>query len=192
MHILIEVDISELSVWYRSKNSEVPVAESSWGFGKPYVYEIYVLHAEEGMDWYFHKTAGEFAHSLKAIIELDHFKGRGLSPVVEYEGGCVLDIEFWRGQLSISFSQKLIAMVPLIESLNLQLTGKTSNRSGETLRRKESVPVAFSSVDKDSEPTLFWEVNRSVGDEYASYWNQLTRVTFNVPDGTVVVRSQSS
>jgi hypothetical protein len=188
-HILrlgVTINISALPAWINSGETDVPVVPyTEWHHHNNFEYLIFVLPVEEGRDWYFHKNAGEFSHSINAMIDLsNHFDSS-----IDMQSLCdgllpELEIELWNGQMGIVFCRKLILTAPLTEAVNIIDSGKTSNRNfAETQNQKIEVPVAF---DNNREPTECMTIYKSMDSEGAMYSNQLASFWMDSPKRLVV------
>lgn len=200
-HILrlgVEINLSALPEWIKSGEKDVPVVPYvDWGraeYGRhkatKFEYLIFVLPVAEDQDWYFHKNAGEYSHSIEAIIELgDHF-----DPEIDIRGLCDglspdLEIGLWRGQINITFCRRLIMTAPLTEAVNIMSRGETSNGNRCKPRQKEiEVPTAF---DDNGEPTKCMTVHERTEDFGAGYSNQLVHFWMDSPKGPIVMRDST-
>jgi len=189
LRIQIEVDLYAYTQFIRSGRETVATDEGLWTGREAFEYEIQVLPSVNG-DWYFHRTAGEFAHTVAAIIELDEFVGLGLSPELAGQHGTDLELSWWNEMLHLSLGSKSIALVPINEAGVIARTGCTSLGSRfNPVVGTEEVPVAFESVGGKAIKTEL--INRHLGGDGAIYWNNVCRVVFDSPTRGVVVRSKA-
>jgi hypothetical protein len=188
-HILrigVTINISALPAWMGSGETEVPVVPySKWHNQNNFEYLIFVLPVEEDRDWYFHKNAGEFSHSINASIDL----GNHFDPGIDIQSLCDgllpdLEIELWRGQISIVFGRKLILMAPLTEAANIIDSGNTSYEYfGNAQEQQIEVPVAF---DNNWEPTKHMAIYEWMDCDGSLYSNQLACISVDSPKRLVV------
>jgi hypothetical protein len=182
------INITNLIEWLKSGEKNVPVVPlAEWRDYDSFEYHMFVLPIDEGREWYFHKTAGEFSHTTNASIDLS----TNFSPHINIRGLCdglmpELEIDQWHRQMRISFSRRFLLMAPLSEAKNIINSGQTSNGTFAYPQEQDiEVPIAIDSL-KDMVPTKYVTVHESMDGDGVIYSNQLAAFWMDSPRRMVV------
>jgi hypothetical protein len=181
VRIVVALNLPALQRWLRSGEVDVSVIPyAKWKNRDGFKYQISILPVTKNLDWFFHKNANEYSHSLNAEMDISQHLITGQ----EFQGLEYLEIEHWRGQLAVSVCRKLILMAPLSECLAIASEGKTSIGQWDPQEDEIEVPVAVDEIEM-RKPTSFMSVHRSIDQDGVVYSNELAACAIDSPKRTV-------
>jgi len=164
--LTIGVNLNDIPFWLKH---DCKLEPQQFSHDADYIYEISILPVSNNREWFFHKTANEYSHGLKATINLDdYFDDKTvINQFCRY--GPSLEIEMWNGQLWVHFSGHSLLMAPLNEYLHLRASGNTSLKDQTTLSKIIQVPDSFEGEGSNRKVSSYREIYETLTPWSASY-----------------------
>ncbi|MDC6471334.1 hypothetical protein PQ077_01790 [Litorivicinus sp.] len=185
--ISIDIALHEIPHWLESDEETVKLTEYEHDRDWDLNYEIVIFPQADEKVLYWHKTAGDLCESIRSWIELegcyrDSINWTELCPTY---GSPILEIQWWRDQVLVTFDCKRLIAFPMQEAVALIATGSTTNCSYDFEKKVIQIPKAYDSFH-DNANVIEWEsLSEKLSGNWVMYENQLAKVSIEVaPQGT--------